>query len=263
MPPAGIDPAYIPGLTPPPPAEGRADDAVPTADIPPEAAEITPGKPGKAARSATAPEADESAEGAPRLDKGALVADDAGPEDAAAGSESAADGDADVDGDVADADESAADGLPVFEVTDRRGAIIADAAGVTFRLDDQEAEFGWDEIGAVEIDTPRFGRRFSVTVYTSTRRWFQTDVEAPSRAVLKQWTAELDAVLDARFEEGGTEEESEPGVSADKADITDARPEVEAEAEAEADAEVDGDADAEVEEKPAKATGKAGTESKA
>ncbi|MFF4229327.1 hypothetical protein [Streptomyces sp. NPDC001820] len=90
---------------------------------------------------------------------------------------------------------------PVFEVSDRRGAIVADRAGITFRLDAEEAEFSWDEIGAVEIDTPRFGRRFGVTVYVSDRRWFQVDVEAPSRGVLKEWAAELDTVLDARFEE--------------------------------------------------------------
>ncbi|NUK00434.1 hypothetical protein HRW23_11540 [Streptomyces lunaelactis] len=93
------------------------------------------------------------------------------------------------------------DNGPVFEVSDRRGAIVADRAGITFRLDEEVAEFGWDEIGAVEIDTPRFGRRFGVTVYMSGRRWFQADVEAPSRGVLKEWAAELDTVLDARFEE--------------------------------------------------------------
>ncbi|MFD7443873.1 hypothetical protein [Streptomyces sp. NPDC059909] len=94
-----------------------------------------------------------------------------------------------------------ADDGPVFEVSDRRSTIVADRTGITLRLDGEEAEFGWDEIGAVEIDTPRFGRRFGVTVYISERRWFQADVEAPSRAVLKEWAADLDAVLDARFEE--------------------------------------------------------------
>ncbi|MGW3623023.1 hypothetical protein [Streptomyces sp. NPDC000880] len=93
------------------------------------------------------------------------------------------------------------DNGPVFEVSDRRGAIVADRAGITFRLDEEEAEFGWDEIGAVEIDTSRFGRRFGVTVYMSDRRWFQADVKAQSRAMLKEWAQELDTVLDARFEE--------------------------------------------------------------
>ncbi|MEU1623888.1 hypothetical protein ABZ746_00785 [Streptomyces sp. NPDC020096] len=93
-----------------------------------------------------------------------------------------------------------ADG-PVFEVSDRRGSITVDHTGVSFRLDDELAEFPWDEVGAVEIDTPRFGRRFTVTVHTTGRRSYQADVEAPSRSLPKQWTAELDAVLDAYFED--------------------------------------------------------------
>lgn len=48
---------------------------------------------------------------------------------------------------------------------------------------------------------PRFGRRFTVTVHMSTRRWFNAEVEAPARSSLKGWVAELDAVLDAYFEE--------------------------------------------------------------
>ena len=47
----------------------------------------------------------------------------------------------------------------------------------------------------------RFGRRFTVTVHLATRRWFDAEVEAPARSLLKEWTAELDAVLDAYFEE--------------------------------------------------------------
>ncbi|MFE7134103.1 hypothetical protein ACFVIM_24920 [Streptomyces sp. NPDC057638] len=93
---------------------------------------------------------------------------------------------------------------PVFEVSDRRGSIVADGTGITFRLDEEMAEFRWDEIGAVEIDIPRFGRRFSVTVYTSAQRWFQNDVEAPTKALLKEWETELDTVLDARFDDGAS-----------------------------------------------------------
>ncbi|WP_190126210.1 hypothetical protein [Streptomyces inusitatus] len=100
------------------------------------------------------------------------------------------------------AEAEGADGGPVFEVSDRRGAIVADRGGVVFRLDTEEARFGWGEIKAVEFDTPRFGRRFSVTVYTSPQRWFQNEVEAPSRADLKTWSRELDAVLDVRFDDG-------------------------------------------------------------
>ncbi|MFF3456779.1 hypothetical protein ACFYXH_21085 [Streptomyces sp. NPDC002730] len=90
---------------------------------------------------------------------------------------------------------------PVFEVRDRRGSVRADRDGVRFRLDDEEAEFRWDEIGAVEVKSARFGRRFTVTVHLTTRRWFDAEVDAPARSLLKEWAAELDAVLDAYFEE--------------------------------------------------------------
>ncbi|MYR40264.1 hypothetical protein GTX14_36260 [Streptomyces sp. SID4944] len=96
--------------------------------------------------------------------------------------------------------EGAEDG-PVFEISDRRGSIRVAREGVRFTLDDQEAEFDWAEIGAVEMHPARFGRRFTVTVHLSTRRWFNAEVEAANRAQLKEWPAELDAVLDAYFEE--------------------------------------------------------------
>ncbi|WP_354606032.1 hypothetical protein [Streptomyces panacea] len=95
---------------------------------------------------------------------------------------------------------SDADG-PVFEVSDRRASMTADRTGVRFQLDETEAEFGWDEIGALEVETPRFGRRFTVTLHTTGRRHYQSDVDAPSRSSLKEWTAALDAVLDVYFEE--------------------------------------------------------------
>ncbi|MFF2525102.1 hypothetical protein [Streptomyces liangshanensis] len=93
-----------------------------------------------------------------------------------------------------------ADG-PAFEVSDRRASIAADSDGVRFTLDDEAADFRWDEIGAVEIGIPRFGRRFTVTVHTITRRRYHVDVDAPARSGLKEWSAELDDVLDAYFEE--------------------------------------------------------------
>ncbi|MFF3031964.1 hypothetical protein ACFVS7_13305 [Streptomyces rubiginosohelvolus] len=113
--------------------------------------------------------------------------------------EAAVDGEAEAQAD-ADADADAEDG-PVFEVSDRRGSIRVAREGVRFRLDDQEAEFGWDEIGAVETTPARFGRRFTVTVHLSSRRWFNAEVEAASRSELKSWPAELDKALDAHFEE--------------------------------------------------------------
>ncbi|WP_329031964.1 hypothetical protein OIE71_03205 [Streptomyces sp. NBC_01725] len=90
---------------------------------------------------------------------------------------------------------------PVFEVSDRRASMTAGRTGIRLTLDEEEAEFGWDEIGAVEVETPRFGRRFTVTLHTTGRRHYQSEVDAPSRSSLKEWTAELDVVLDAYFEE--------------------------------------------------------------
>ncbi|MET8180169.1 hypothetical protein [Streptomyces sp. NPDC005336] len=166
---AGTDPGYIPGLTSPRPADAEEEAPEETAERPPQEVD---------AEKADAEEEVDAAENAEA------------EEDAEAESE---EGD-----DAEDAEDE--DGGVAFDVSDRRGAITAGRTGIAFRLDDQEAEFGWDEIGAVEIDTPRFGKRFSVTVYTTNRRWYEADVEASARSLLKEWTAQLDAVLDAYFE---------------------------------------------------------------
>jgi hypothetical protein len=198
---AGVDPAYVPGLLPPRPAADAAQ-------APEKAAEEVEDAPAAEPADAKEPAAEDAA-------------DDAPGQDAAVSSEGGDAADSDEDAEGEDAEEDADDGKPVFEVSDRRGSITADRRGVTFTLDGEVAEFGWDEVQAVEIDTPRFGRRFSVTVYTSTRRWFQSDVEAPSRGELKTWTAQLDEVLDARFEEGGEPAEAEAAADLD-AEGTDA-----------------------------------------
>ncbi|MDK0522799.1 hypothetical protein [Streptomyces sp. ML-6] len=164
---AGTDPAYIPGLTAPA-----------TAVKPDTSQETAPGKEPVAEPERTDPE---------RTDP----QDEAGPV-AEAGSGAATEPAAE-EGEKADG--------PAFEVSDRRGSITVDRTGVRFRLDDQEADFRWDEIGAVEVKTSRFGRRFTVTVHMSTRRWFNAEVEAPARSHLKKWAEELDEVLDAYFEE--------------------------------------------------------------
>ncbi|MDT9698842.1 hypothetical protein [Streptomyces sp. P17] len=113
-------------------------------------------------------------------------------------------------GEVAEAadapDDEGADG-PVFEASDRRAKIVADHRGVRLALDDQECEFRWDEIGAVETETARFGKRFTLTVHTPDRRWYPIEIEAPARSRFSEWESQLDAVLDAYFEE--SEEESE------------------------------------------------------
>jgi hypothetical protein len=94
---------------------------------------------------------------------------------------------------------------PVFEASDRRARIVADHSGVRLRLDDQECEFRWDEIGAVETETARFGKRFTVTVHTPERRWYPIEIEADSRSRFQEWEARLDEVLDAYFEDGEAE----------------------------------------------------------
>ncbi|MEU0161619.1 hypothetical protein ABZ154_22975 [Streptomyces sp. NPDC006261] len=146
--------------------------------------------PGLAAPVATRKTEPES-EAAPQRDPETDEAPES-PEVADAATDAGTDGEAEA--------EEPEDG-PVFEISDRRGSIRVARAGVRFTLDDQEADFDWSEIGAVEMHPARFGRRFTVTVHLSTRRWFNAEVEAASRAQLKEWPAELDAVLDAYFEE--------------------------------------------------------------
>ncbi|WP_371630814.1 hypothetical protein OG892_31230 [Streptomyces sp. NBC_00341] len=169
---AGTDPAYIPGLTAPR-ATGKADE-----------------------------EPERTEEPAPED----AVPEDAAPAEAEAASEGAESGGeavAEAADDEEDEDEKAntdEDG-PAFEVSDRRGSITADRAGIRFTLDDQEADFRWDEIGAVELKPARFGRRFTITVHMSSMRWFNAEVEAAARSSLKEWTEGFDAVLDAYFEE--------------------------------------------------------------
>lgn len=165
---AGFDPAFIPGLTSP--VKEEPEDARPETDDEAETAEA-------------------DAE-APEQDAPAAEDDDEDAED----SEDSEEAD-----DAEEADQPAPDG-PVFEAADRRARIVADHQGVRLALDDQECEFRWDEIGAVETETARFGKRFTVTVHTPDRRWYPIEVEAKARSDFKRWEAELDAVLDAYFE---------------------------------------------------------------
>jgi hypothetical protein len=123
------------------------------------------------------PEVAEAEESAPEPEETAEAASSSEPEE-----------DADVDG-------------PVFEASDRRARIVAGRRGVRLSLDDQECEFRWDEIGAVETETARFGKRYTVTVHTPDRRWYPIEIEAPARSRFTEWDEQLDAVLDAYFEE--------------------------------------------------------------
>ncbi|MFJ9813708.1 hypothetical protein ACIRU3_00305 [Streptomyces sp. NPDC101151] len=100
-----------------------------------------------------------------------------------------------------EAEEEAPEGGPVFEAADRRAKFVADHRGVRLSLDEENCEFRWDEVAAVETESPRFGKRFTITVHTPDRRWYPIEIEATARARFKEWESELDAVLDAYFEE--------------------------------------------------------------
>lgn len=151
-----------------------------------------------------------------------------GPTDDSADSEAAEA--AEVREDAGENPEPAPDG-PVFEASDRRARIIADHSGVRLRLDDQECEFRWDEIGAVETETARFGKRFTVTVHTPDRRWYPLEIEADSRGRFTEWDTGLDAVLDAYFDEDAdkasdkaseADEDADPGEPAELAENAEA-----------------------------------------
>ncbi|MEW2162565.1 hypothetical protein AB0912_06145 [Streptomyces sp. NPDC007084] len=189
---AAVDPAYIPGLTSPVPAE------------PKDAAERSGEAAAEETSSAAAPAPAASGEPASEEAVSAEPPADAAPEDPGAVSE--------ADGEDAGAEP---DG-PVFEASDRRASIRADHTGVRLRLDDQEAEFRWDEIGAVETTSPRFGKRFTVTVHTPDRRWYPIEIEATSRSRFAEWDEQLDAVLDRYFEDDA---EAEP--ESEEAELTD------------------------------------------
>ncbi|MFF6823993.1 hypothetical protein [Streptomyces longwoodensis] len=178
---AGFDPAFIPGLTAPAgeqPEDARPDEAGPDGKA--EAAAAAPaeaGASGKAPGAAGTPEPEDTDAAVAADDGDVAAADDAADDDA----------------------EPAVDG-PVFEAADRRARIVADRRGVRLALDDQGCEFRWDEIGAVETETARFGKRFTVTVHTPDSRWYPIEIEAKARSDFKQWDEQLDAVLDAYFE---------------------------------------------------------------
>ncbi|WP_458076603.1 hypothetical protein [Streptomyces sp. EMB26] len=197
---AGFDPAFIPGLTAP--ATGREEDAKDTKDAP------GTDEGGGVDDTATEAAPDEVAETGESEDSPAAGADE---------------------GTGDDEPENAPDG-PAFEASDRRAALVADHRGVRLRLDDQECEFRWDEIGAVETETARFGKRFTVTVHTPDRRWYPIEIEADSRRRFAEWDAALDKVLDAYFDDGaeapdekseGEDHQDDPSGEKDKAEGAD------------------------------------------
>ncbi|MFE0252034.1 hypothetical protein [Streptomyces sp. NPDC059010] len=179
---AGFDPAFIPGLTSPASAK---PERVKDEDV----AEETDSK---------EVDAEEAASDGTDSEETDVEADD----------EAEVEDDADADEDDGDDEEEAPVDGPVFEASDRRARIVADHRGVRLSLDDQECEFRWDEIGAVETEAPRFGKRYTITVHTPDRRWYPIEIEATARSSFKAWDEELDAVLDAYFEPDAEEAEA-------------------------------------------------------
>lgn len=176
---AAVDPSHIPGLTAP--VSVKKEKQEEPEDI----------KPTESAEPAETGEPDEAA---PNRD-----------EPSTAEKPSAEEAEADEVGDAAG---DTTDG-PVFEASDRRAKIIADAGGVRLRLDDQECEFTWDEIGAIETESPRFGKRFTITVHTPDRRWYFLEIEAKAKSEHAAWEKQIDEVLDAYFDDGTDQEEPE------------------------------------------------------
>ncbi|WSQ11523.1 hypothetical protein OG604_29375 [Streptomyces sp. NBC_01231] len=178
---AGFDPAFIPGLTSP--VSGEPADA--KSEEPEEAV------------------SDEAGSESESEEVASDASDRSGaPEASGAAGDSVAEPDADEEPDG-----------PVFEASDRRAKIFADHKGVRLTLDDQECEFRWDEIGAVETEVPRFGKRLTITVHTPDSRWYPIEIEATSRTRFTEWDEQLDAVLDAYFEDGGEESADEDEVA--------------------------------------------------
>ncbi|MET8134572.1 hypothetical protein ABZV24_21910 [Streptomyces sp. NPDC005251] len=185
---AAVNPAYIPGLTSPVPAEPKdavveseeaaAEGTVSDETVSDAASDEAASDEAPAAETPKEPVSEEETSSEEETDSGTETESGTDPETG-----------------------PAPDG-PVFEASDRRASITADHSGVRLRLDDQEAEFRWDEIGAVETESPRFGKRFTITVHTPERRWYPIEIEANARARFKEWEEQLDAVLDAYFEDG-------------------------------------------------------------
>ncbi|WP_345592609.1 hypothetical protein [Streptomyces marokkonensis] len=218
---AGFDPAFIPGLSSP--VSGEPED------VRPEKAET---------------EADDVTDA----------------EDAAVGETPVEEPVEEPTGKSAEPDDAETPDGPVFEASDRRARIVADHKGVRLALDDQKCEFRWDEVGAVETETGRFGKRFTVTVHTPDRRWYPIEIEATSRSRFPEWESALDEVLDAYFDDGEAADDAEPEAKSEPE--PDAETEAGDEAKSEAKSEPEPDAETEAED-AAKSDVKSATEAEA
>ncbi|ULR53105.1 hypothetical protein [Streptomyces deccanensis] len=184
---AAVDPSHIPGLTAPVSVKKEKQE------------EPEDTKPTESAEPAETEEPDEAA---PNRAEPSTAEKPSAEADAEAESEAAAETEAEEGDEAEDAAGEATSDGPVFEASDRRAKIVADSAGVRLRLDDQECEFTWDEIGAIETESPLFGKRFTITVHTPDRRWYYLEIEAKAKSDHAAWEKQIDEVLDAYFEEG-------------------------------------------------------------
>ncbi|MFJ9962291.1 hypothetical protein [Streptomyces avermitilis] len=206
---AAVDPAFIPGLTPTVSAEPKSSAEPEGAAEPEKAAEAADEASSEDKTSEEAPAGEAAEEPSPAKDpakesskasaQASLKDSDEAEEEPAEEADDEADSEG-LDSEGADSEGPDSEG-PAFEASDRRASIVADRRGVRLRLDDQEAEFRWDEIGAVETESPRFGKRFTITVHTPDRRWYPIEIEASARSRFKEWETKLDEVLDAYFQE--------------------------------------------------------------
>ncbi|MET7602423.1 hypothetical protein ABZU45_06280 [Streptomyces avermitilis] len=206
---AAVDPAFIPGLTPTVSAEPKSTAEPEGAAEPEKAAEAADEASSEDKTSEEAPAGEAAEEPSPAKDpakesskasaQASLKDSDEAEEEPAEEADDEADSEG-LDSEGADSEGPDSEG-PAFEASDRRASIVADRRGVRLRLDDQEAEFRWDEIGAVETESPRFGKRFTITVHTPDRRWYPIEIEASARSRFKEWETKLDEVLDAYFQE--------------------------------------------------------------
>lgn len=218
---AGFDPAFVPGLTAPAGSADKPEDAKPRDTEPEDAKAEESSTEESSAATADAAKADAGKADLTKADASKADAEKAVAED---GDADAADSETDADADESGEESSAGDG-PVFEASDRRAEIVADAKGVRLRLDDQACEFRWDEIGAIETESPRFGKRFTITVHTPDRRWYPIEIEAAARSRFAEWESRLDAVLDAYFDDGDEAEDDE-SAEVDEAALAEAEAEV-------------------------------------
>ncbi|MDG5803421.1 hypothetical protein P9869_12245 [Streptomyces ossamyceticus] len=213
---AAVDPSHIPGLTAPVSVTKEKQE---------EPEDI---KPTESAEQAETVDADEAvpADGPAAVSKTAAELDSAPDAKADSAPDAKADDEPDAkakdEPDAKAEDESDGEAVegPVFEAADRRAKIVADHRGVRLRLDDQACEFRWDEIGAIETESPRFGKRFTITVHTPDRRWYPIEIEAKAKSEHAAWETRIDEVLDAYFEDGDSNKKdpAEPATADDPAE---------------------------------------------